>query len=137
MSTYTFDSDIPFYNKKQCFQNYCNYTALVGTDYAMKKQSNVTVAWFISVCETQSEREKYVEELQKHIKVDIYGACGTFKCGTNQVVNWNNEALKFVWRSTCMERTAVNFIRPLRTAYVMSISLRNCEKLWIWMLFQL
>lgn len=34
------------------------------------------VAWIVSNCRTQSKREKYVEELKKHIKVDIFGKCG-------------------------------------------------------------
>ncbi|ODM93136.1 Alpha-(1,3)-fucosyltransferase C [Orchesella cincta] len=44
------------------------------------------VAWFASAdskgkCDSQSGREIYVKELQKHVKVDIYGSCGSFKCG--------------------------------------------------------
>ncbi|XP_055897001.1 alpha-(1,3)-fucosyltransferase C-like isoform X2 [Biomphalaria glabrata] len=38
------------------------------------------VAWFVSHCPTDSLREKYVEQLSKHIPVDIYGKCGTLKC---------------------------------------------------------
>ena len=38
------------------------------------------VAWIVSHCDTKSEREKYVEELQKHIEVDIFGACGKGRC---------------------------------------------------------
>lgn len=34
------------------------------------------VAWIVSNCRTRSKREKYVEELQKYITVDIYGECG-------------------------------------------------------------
>ena len=35
------------------------------------------VAWIVSHCPTSGKREKYVEELQKYIQVDIYGRCGT------------------------------------------------------------
>ncbi len=38
------------------------------------------VAWFVSHCDTQSQREVYVRELQKHIPVDIYGRCGPLTC---------------------------------------------------------
>lgn len=38
------------------------------------------VAWFVSNCATNSKRELLVSELQKHIKVDIFGACGSKHC---------------------------------------------------------
>lgn len=36
-------------------------------------------AWFVSHCETLSQREKLAAALQQHIEVDIYGKCGTLK----------------------------------------------------------
>ena len=44
-------------------------------------QRNRTIAWFVSRCNVQSQRDKLVKELQKYIEVDIYGICGTMKCG--------------------------------------------------------
>lgn len=43
------------------------------------------IAWFVSNCDTQSKRESYVSELRRHIRVDIFGKCGTenFNCATN------------------------------------------------------
>ena len=41
---------------------------------------NKLVAWFVSHCNTSSDRESYVKELQKYIPVDIYGACGPLNC---------------------------------------------------------
>ncbi|KAH9507392.1 hypothetical protein Btru_057986 [Bulinus truncatus] len=38
------------------------------------------VAWFVSHCDTDSQREKYVKQLSKFISVDIYGKCGPLKC---------------------------------------------------------
>ena len=38
------------------------------------------VAWFVSNCESESLREKYVENLQKYVTVDIYGKCGDHVC---------------------------------------------------------
>ena len=35
-----------------------------------------SVAWAVSNCQTSSERENYVNNLSKHIKVDIFGGCG-------------------------------------------------------------
>ncbi|TDG40097.1 hypothetical protein AWZ03_013481 [Drosophila navojoa] len=37
-------------------------------------------AWFVSHCQTLSEREQLAAALQKHIQVDIYGKCGTLNC---------------------------------------------------------
>jgi hypothetical protein len=38
------------------------------------------VAWFVSNCNGNNARQKYVQELQKYITVDIYGKCGTKSC---------------------------------------------------------
>ncbi|XP_042859522.1 alpha-(1,3)-fucosyltransferase fut-1-like [Penaeus japonicus] len=48
------------------------------------------VAWIVSRCATWSAREKYVDELQKHIQVDVYGKCGSLKCAHYEV-NGPNE----------------------------------------------
>jgi hypothetical protein len=45
------------------------------------------VAWIVSNCHSNSGRERYVEELKKHISVDVYGGCGTLKCD-NQNINY-------------------------------------------------
>lgn len=37
-------------------------------------------AWFVSNCVTTSRREDYMQELIKHIPVDIYGKCGNLTC---------------------------------------------------------
>lgn len=46
------------------------------------------VAWFASSrnCRSQSGREKYINELQGYIEVDIYGSCGPYKCGTQKTM---------------------------------------------------
>ena len=42
------------------------------------------MAWYVSHCNTNSKREKYIEELTKYLPIDIYGACGRqFVCGSN------------------------------------------------------
>ena len=38
------------------------------------------VAWIVSHCDTESDREGYVRELKNHIGVDIFGACGSGHC---------------------------------------------------------
>ena len=48
------------------------------------------VAWFVSHCNTTSNRESYVRELQKYIPVDIYGSFGSLQCGSkfNRNEHW-------------------------------------------------
>lgn len=38
------------------------------------------VFWTVSHCKTDNFRERYVESLQKHINVDIFGACSGNEC---------------------------------------------------------
>lgn len=44
---------------------------------------NRTAVWFVSNCGTSGRREAYVRVLQKHVHVDVYGACGPLKCRVN------------------------------------------------------
>merc|ERR1719376_479997 len=37
-------------------------------------------AWFVTKCQSSSQRERLVEALQKHMEVDVYGTCGPLKC---------------------------------------------------------
>nr|KAG5701739.1 hypothetical protein BaRGS_004341 [Batillaria attramentaria] len=41
-------------------------------------------AWLVSNCHTDGRREDYVKKLQKYVSVDVYGACGPFKCPRSQ-----------------------------------------------------
>lgn len=47
--------------------------------YFLPKKTKM-VAWFVSNCEGQSDRMRYVNELKKYIQVDIYGKCGNLTC---------------------------------------------------------
>ena len=38
------------------------------------------VIWFVSNCRAGSGRHAYVNELSKHISVDVYGKCGSHRC---------------------------------------------------------
>ena len=49
------------------------------TNYSENKTK--LVSWLVSNCHARNGRDNYVEELQKHIDVDIYGRCGTHNCG--------------------------------------------------------
>ncbi|KAK8736377.1 hypothetical protein OTU49_004966 [Cherax quadricarinatus] len=39
------------------------------------------VAWMASHCHVPSRREEYVAHLQKYVSVDVYGRCGSLRCG--------------------------------------------------------
>ncbi|ELT91974.1 hypothetical protein CAPTEDRAFT_65511, partial [Capitella teleta] len=71
--TYTSDSTIPnnIYSQK-CILN----PDWISTNENFAKGKRKDVAWFVSNCETPSQREVYVKELQRHIDVDVFGSCG-------------------------------------------------------------
>ena len=50
----------------------------VERNYAKGKTK--MAAAFVSNCHAQNGRMGYIEELQKHISVHVYGACGTHRC---------------------------------------------------------
>ncbi|XP_055959467.1 3-galactosyl-N-acetylglucosaminide 4-alpha-L-fucosyltransferase FUT3 [Patella vulgata] len=56
------------------------------------------IAWVVSNCVTESQRRKYVQLLQTHLRepVDIYGRCGTLDPGPGEgVFNTISEKYKF------------------------------------------
>ncbi|KAK2143751.1 hypothetical protein LSH36_816g00037 [Paralvinella palmiformis] len=62
---------------------------------AMKTKMAV---WPVSHCKTSSQREDYVKELSKYIDVDIFGACGPYKCKrskTHDCLNQWEKTYKF------------------------------------------
>lgn len=86
-STYALTSDVPLPYLRKCVpeEGQLNVRAQKNEDFAAGKDR--LVAWFVSHCQTPSRRENYVQELQNHISVDIYGKCGPFKCSiTNRSV---------------------------------------------------
>lgn len=51
-------------------------------DYAKDKTKKV--AWFVSNCNPRSNRTIYVNELAKHISIDVYGNCGKLQCSLTE-----------------------------------------------------
>ena len=49
-----------------------------------KEAAGSLISWMVSNCETNSEREHFVEQLQQVVDVDIYGGCGPFEVGIYQ-----------------------------------------------------
>ncbi|XP_037284750.1 alpha-(1,3)-fucosyltransferase C isoform X2 [Rhipicephalus microplus] len=44
------------------------------------RNKKVTAVWAVSHCSTFGKRENYVNELRRHMSVDVYGKCGNFSC---------------------------------------------------------
>ena len=89
-ATFTQDSDIPIdtiLSSLKCERDKKKWKSLEMRNFTAKKRSDVIVAWFVSNCNAQSERYDYVQKLQNHIKVDIYGKCGNHTCGVSYH-NW-------------------------------------------------
>lgn len=73
--TYRQDADIPL--TKSVISNY-EYVPIKKDFHANKTK---LAAWFVSHCQTSSERESLVVELAKHgVHTDIVGDCGPIKC---------------------------------------------------------
>ena len=89
-ATYRRDSTIVTPYEK--YVPYTNPTALTmqnSTALTMQPEGNITsfasgkrrlVAWFVSNCSPSNGRDEYVKELQNHIRVDVYGDCGSMQC---------------------------------------------------------
>ncbi|XP_037803972.1 alpha-(1,3)-fucosyltransferase C-like [Penaeus monodon] len=54
------------------------------TDLGRKNDTRQLVVAFISNCWDNSGRLRYVEELQEHMRVDVFGVCGSLHCGTRR-----------------------------------------------------
>ncbi|XP_014676746.1 PREDICTED: alpha-(1,3)-fucosyltransferase C-like [Priapulus caudatus] len=65
-------------------------------NYAEGKEK--LIAWFVSHCDTSSNRMAYVDDLKQHVDVDIYGDCGDLKCPrfSDECNDMVNKKYKFV-----------------------------------------
>ena len=77
-ATYRHDSDIVAPYEKFVPYDEKVLTLPQNRSYAAGKTKQV--AWFVSNCGGRNGRLEYAKELGKYINVDIYGACGKFKC---------------------------------------------------------
>ena len=46
------------------------------------------VAWFVSNCYSTNKRGEYVEELSRHLPVDVFGVCGKLSCPRSDHTCW-------------------------------------------------
>eukprot|EP00914_Ancora_sagittata_P002100 GHVO01004788.1.p1 GENE.GHVO01004788.1~~GHVO01004788.1.p1 ORF type:complete len:390 (+),score=6.48 GHVO01004788.1:223-1392(+) len=91
--THSFKADMAYtlYLSRQCVRNHQQYEEYQSMDYTVNKTRATPIAWMVSICRTQSRREDYVKELEKHIAVDVYGGCGDLKCGSNNLSTWEKD----------------------------------------------
>ena len=79
------------------------------------------IAWIVSNCNSNSDRERYVNKLRNYVQVDIYGNCGDRLCSGNG----SNP-------QTCAEEIEQNYM------FYLSFENSFCnhyvtEKLWFWL----
>ena len=73
--TYRHDADVHFFYGSVRPKLSTNSSSLNHFSNEMKNGSSI-VAWMVSHCQTESRREDYVNELKRHMNVDVYGDCG-------------------------------------------------------------
>ncbi|XP_065361610.1 glycoprotein 3-alpha-L-fucosyltransferase A [Calliphora vicina] len=77
-ATYRRDSDIVAPYEKWVYYDSRVHQQEQDRNYAVNKTKKV--AWFVSNCGARNGRLQFAHELGKYIDVDIYGACGNYKC---------------------------------------------------------
>ena len=80
-SFFTSDATVPLYPPPKCFIDEEQLIKDGLANVPLFTNRSHDVAWFVSHCRTQSQREDYVRELRKFIGVDVYGKCGDMSCG--------------------------------------------------------
>ena len=65
------------------------------SEYYWFRNKTKLVAWMASHCPTQTRREELVKELSKHIKVDMYGDCGSISCSKGELCEDTFRQYKF------------------------------------------
>ena len=89
------------------------------------------VAWMVSNCLTESNREGYVEELRKHINIDIFGSCyeGSKSCAkdvSNDCWDFIASSYKFYLsfeNSLCKDYVTEKFWEPMKRKKIIPIVL--------------
>lgn len=106
-ATYRLDSDIPFpyiaiKNKEgeiigpQTNMRWPETFPSVDSSLSARLKTKTKVAaWFVSHCASRSNRDQFVNLLQKALRryflaVDVYGSCGTLECPRDQEDSCNN-----------------------------------------------
>lgn len=66
-----------FYNRAAGNQSHGSEDASSSKMFRRKVRP---IIWFVSNCQAKSGRQEYVDELSRHIPIDVYGKCGTMYC---------------------------------------------------------
>ena len=96
-TTYVSNSDLPYsYYKLVCHKT-PDWKPL-KVNFAQNKTK--LAAWWVSHCISDSQREKYVEEMKKYVDVEVMGGCGKDVCssyveGMTCVANLLDKEFKF------------------------------------------
>lgn len=117
--TYRHDSDVPWLYGK--FRKKPKSGPLPPVrNFAAGKTK--LVAWFVTRCRAVSEHNKYAAELQRHLSVDIFGACGPLKCrGHDRCYNMVEREYKFFLsfeNSICRDYTTEKLFHPMNFSVV-------------------
>lgn len=89
-------------------------------DYASIWKSKTDLAvWMVSHCNTSSARELFVEELSRHMNVNVYGYCGEYVCPkdrTHECYEYFEKRYFFMLameNSVCKDYVTEKFFLPL------------------------
>ncbi|XP_002168730.3 glycoprotein 3-alpha-L-fucosyltransferase A [Hydra vulgaris] len=121
--TYRLDSDIPIPYVHTCKKRNSKVNLLKKDIMGKKKK---LAAWMVSNCNSQSQRNQYMNELLKYIPVDIFGKCSALfgqnnKCEKNDEENCMNmisSQYKFYFsfeNSFSVDYATEKFIKVLNT----------------------
>lgn len=81
-STYSYDSDIPSpYGsyEQTSFLRTANGSVRQPKDRTFGTKTRLA-AWFVTNCKSRNHREDFINTMQSHMMVDVYGICGKLKC---------------------------------------------------------
>ncbi|CAN7995086.1 unnamed protein product, partial [Ixodes hexagonus] len=96
--SYRYDSDIVEAYGRLTRRNTLLDHSAQSLEKVWKMKTKMAV-WAVTNCQTTGKREDYVEELQKHIGVDVYGLCGTHNCDRDHLYTCHQmfERKHFFW----------------------------------------
>lgn len=130
----TYRSDSDFYTpygkivrtSKELPDNLEEFIANFGSENSDKitETKKHSVAWFVSNCDTPSNRMEYVKALQKLIQVDIFGECGPLKCSRSDENScWKNVEENYYFylafeNSICKDYLTEKFFNSMNTSVV-------------------
>ncbi|GFT39701.1 alpha-(1,3)-fucosyltransferase C [Nephila pilipes] len=116
--TYRNDSDVvlPYGKVIRNNKSLFNFENL----YSVWKRKSEMATWMVSHCNTESDRESYIKELEKFLRVVTFGECGVAVCHINKTNEClNNFSKKFFFylafeNAICDDYVTEKFFRTLK-----------------------